>query len=105
MQNQDGSRLLLELEKLRRDINREIMNPAIDEVSIEDFRPIITIVARARLRYLEQLFAISKAAPDLPSRDKIAELEQRREAYDELCSAANALETAVERGYLDVRYK
>ena len=103
MQPKDGSRLLLELEKLRRDINRETLNPPIPELTIEDLRPIITLAAQARLSYLEELFAIGSGAPDFPSPDRIASLAKRREAYEELRAAVNALETAIDRGYLDVQ--
>ena len=35
--------------------------------------------------------------------DQLAELEKHRREYDELSNAAKALETAIQRGYLDVR--
>ena len=46
------NRFLLELDKLRRDVNREILQPRIDSVNIERFRPIITAVAHARADYV-----------------------------------------------------
>lgn len=102
MKGKDSNRLLLELEKIRRDINREIMNPAIPELSVESMRPIITIAARARLSYLQALNDISKLAPEMPTQEQISLLARRREAYEELRAAVNALETAIDRGYLDV---
>ncbi|MEM6302074.1 MAG: hypothetical protein AAF680_11995 [Pseudomonadota bacterium] len=102
MQTNEGNRLLLELEKLRRDVNRQVMNPPIPALKIADLKPVVTLAAQARLSYIEQLLSIGDGAPDFPSPDKISELAQRREAYEELRAAVNALETAIERGYLDV---
>jgi hypothetical protein len=98
----DSNRLLLELEKIRRGINREIMNPAIPELNVDSLRPIITMAARARLSYLQELIDIAKISPDMPSHEQITMLARQREAYEELRAAVNALETAIERGYLDV---
>lgn len=38
-----------------------------------------------------------------PAEEQIARLRACRETYDQLVSAANALETAIQRDYLDVR--
>ncbi|WOJ94715.1 hypothetical protein R0135_05990 [Congregibacter variabilis] len=103
MTGQDSNRLLLELEKIRRDVNREIMNPAIPELSVDAIRPVITMAARARLSYLQELIDISKISPEMPSHEQISMLARQREAYEELRAAVNALETAIDRGYLDVR--
>jgi hypothetical protein len=102
MTEKDSNRLLLELEKIRRDVNREIMNPSIPELSVDSIQPVITMAARARLSYLQELIEIAKISPDTPSHEQIAMLARRREAYDELRAAVNALETAINRGYLDV---
>lgn len=102
MSSTDHNRLLLEIEKIRRDVNRAILNPEIPELSIEDFRPIVTMAARARLAYLQELFDIARLDPDVPSHEQIQMLARQREAYEELRAAVNALETAVDRGYLDV---
>ncbi|MFK7829352.1 MAG: hypothetical protein AB8B57_06185 [Congregibacter sp.] len=102
MVTNQNNRLLLELEKIRRDINREIMNPEISELSVDAIVPIITMTARARLSYLQELITISTLSPQAVSDEQIVKLAQQREAYDELCAAANALEAAIEKGYLDV---
>ncbi|WP_439101794.1 hypothetical protein [Congregibacter sp.] len=102
MPGKESKRLLLELEKIRRDVNREIMNPAIPELSVEDIRPVITMASRARLSYLQELIDISKISREIPSHEQISMLARRREAYEELRAAVNALETAIDRGYLDV---
>ena len=102
MTGKDSKRLLLELEKIRRDINREIMNPVIPELSLASMRPLITLAARARLAYLQALMDLAKQPPETPSQEQITLLGRRRETYEELRAAVNALETAIDRGYLDV---
>lgn len=102
MSDKNSNRLLLELEKIRRDVNRQIMNPEIPELSVDDMRPVITMASRARLAYLQELIDIARLDPDMPSHEQISMLARQREAYEELRAAVNALETAIDRGYLDV---
>ena len=102
MSDKNSNRLLLELEKIRRDINRQVMNPAIPELSVDAIRPVITMASKSRLAYLEGLINMADLAPQMPSHEQIATLARHREAYEELRAAVNALETAIDRGYLDV---
>jgi hypothetical protein len=102
MSTPESNRLLLELEKIRRDINRDILNPAIPELSIDDIKPVVTMAARARLAYLKELMDIADLDPEMPSHEQVQMLGRQRETYEELRAAVNALETAIERGYLDV---
>tara|TARA_R110000764_G_scaffold76674_1_gene154053 strand:- start:148 stop:474 length:327 start_codon:yes stop_codon:yes gene_type:complete len=100
----DSNRLLLEFEKLRREINHNVLSPALPELSLTNLQPLITLVAGARRDYLTCLLDLaerSKGQP--PSTEQISELKSRRETFDELVSAANALETAIQRDYLKVR--
>lgn len=100
----DNNRLLLELEKQRREINRNIINAAIPELSLEALNPMLTMVAQARKNYLCCLTDMAKTCQGkAPDSEQIATLRAFRETYDELVSAANALETAIQRDYLDVR--
>ncbi|MBL4835808.1 MAG: hypothetical protein JKY26_17800 [Pseudomonas sp.] len=100
----DNNRLLLELEKQRREINRSIINPAIPELSLEALNPMLTMVAQARKNYLCCLTDITNSSHGkAPDSEQIAALRGFRETYDELVSAVNALETAIQRDYLDVR--
>ncbi|MCL6417682.1 hypothetical protein MIB92_18630 [Aestuariirhabdus sp. Z084] len=99
----DSNRLLLELEKVRRDINREVINPAIKELSLDSLQPILKMVARARASYVQALFEIAGDEGLDPSQEQIADLKRRRETFDELVAATNALETMVQRSYLDVK--
>lgn len=99
----DHNRLLLELEKRRREINREIINPRIPELCLDDIQPILRLVAHARMTYLRELFDIAEMCEGLPSSEQVQRLREIRETFDELVAAANALETVVQRGYIDVR--
>ena len=100
----DSNRLLLELEKLRREINRNVINPAIPELSIDALTPLLGMVAQSRKAYLRCLLDMAEqSAGAPPSEEQIIRLRAHRETYDELVSAVNALETAIQRDYLDVR--
>ena len=61
------------------------------------------MVAHARVASLRELFDISSMANGLPSKDQVRQLRTIRETFDELVAAANALETVIQRGYLDVK--
>ena len=103
--DQDINRLLLELERSMRAINREVINPQIPEVSIDDLHPLLSLVANARARYLEALFALGAEVKDgRPNGEQLDDLAKRRREYEELVSGAKALETAIQRGYLDVQH-
>lgn len=99
-----NNRLLLELEKVRREVNRDIINPAIPELSLDDLRPLLSMVAHARAAYTRELLDIARLSDGkLPSNDQIRQLQACRLTYDELVAAVNALETVIQRDYLDVR--
>jgi len=99
-----NNRLLLELEKHRREINREIINPQFPELAVADLKPMLTMVAHARAAYVRELLDIANVSPDgVPSQDQINQLRCHRETYEELVAAANALETVIQRDYLDVK--
>ncbi|MDZ7752832.1 MAG: hypothetical protein U5S82_14465 [Gammaproteobacteria bacterium] len=99
----ENNRLLLELEKIRRDVNREVINPEIPELSMADIEPIIRMVAKVRLAYLKEFLDIARMDGDMPSSHQVEMLKGLRHAYEELVAAANAMETAIQRGYVDVR--
>jgi hypothetical protein len=86
-----------------RQLNQDIINPAIPELTLDDLVPVMTMVASARRDYLQELMAVANATSgELPSVDQIKSLRNFRLLYEELLSGAQALETAIERGYLDV---
>ncbi|GAB0148906.1 MULTISPECIES: hypothetical protein [Marichromatium] len=100
----ENSRLLLEIDAAIREINRRHINPAISALTLSDLNPVIEMVARARASYLQALFEIAtKSNGELPGKEAVARLHALRMRYEELVKGMQALETAVEREYLDVR--
>lgn len=99
----DNNRLLLELEKIRRDVNREVIHGEIPELSLADIEPIIRMVSKVRLAYIKEFLDIARLDDQLPSGHQVEMLKELRLTYDELVAAADAMETAIQRGYVDVR--
>ena len=99
----DKNRLLLELSKSIRDINYDIINPSISDVNMEELAPILEMVARSRAVYLTDMYDLAKNVGDgLPTKEQMLKLRESREMFEELLHAAQAVEVAVERGYLGV---
>ena len=102
--DQISKRLLMELEKAIRDINRSVINPVIPELTVAGINPVMTLVARTRAEYLKALFDLTDATGKaLPDKAQIESLRQLRETYEEMLAGAQALEAAIQRGYLDVQ--
>ena len=103
--SQDINRMLMEFERSMRSINREVINPEIKELTIDGLRPVIRLIAQARARYLKALFELgdTRQGQQVPDEQQLEELSRLRHAYEEMAQAAQALETAIQRGYLDVR--
>lgn len=100
----DNNRLLMELDKFRREINRDVINPVFPELSIEDIKPMINMVAQARASYIKELMDLASVCQETPpSEQQVNQLRHRRETFEELVAAANALETVISREYLDVK--
>ena len=100
----DNNRMLLELDKVVREINRQVINPILPELTVDDLRPVLNLVARARADYLRELVDLAAAVADgLPSPDQVRRLAELRRTFEELLGGAQALETAIQRAYLDVR--
>lgn len=98
----DRRRLLIHLGDTVRQINRSVLNPIIDPLSSDQLEPVVAMVASARADYLQALLTLAaNSNGENPPKD-INELRQARERYEELVAAAGALETMIERGYLDV---
>ncbi len=98
----DERRLLLALEQRRKTVNRETINPEIRTLEMSEVEPILKMVAEVRAAYVSELFSLAERRNGLLGTEDIAVLAERRVAYEELISAAHALETMIERGYLDV---
>lgn len=101
----DCRRLLLELEQTRKKINREIINPEIKTLSQKELEPIVRMVAHARAAYVEELFSLAARPGGSAEPADIERLRELRIAFEEMVTAANALETMIERGYVDVAGK
>jgi hypothetical protein len=99
----ENRRLLIAIDSEIREINRENINPLFEELKLSDLTPVIEMVAKARANYLRALYDIARQSPDgQPSTDDIEQLAGLRHVYEELVKGIQALETAIEREYLDV---
>jgi len=99
------NRLLLHYERLYRAANTECINPQIEELNIDDLKPLITIVAKSRAAYLKYVYELSKKyeeSEDLPTADELKKLKVLRMRFTELSEGAQAFETSIQRGYLDL---
>ena len=98
------NRRLIELERIRKEINREIINPLVPELALADLSPLLTMVANARANYVKAILDMAAAtegqAPDI---ERVNELKDKRIIFDELVAASNALETVIQREYMDVK--
>lgn len=100
----NNNRLLLELEKHRREINRAIINPQFPKLALEDLEPLLRMMAHARADYVRELLEIAQDTNgQLPTQAQVERLKGRRETFDELVAAINSLETLIQREYLDVK--
>lgn len=104
MAENSNNRLLLEIDKARKELNRNLLNPLIPELSLDDLKPVLGMVAAVRGEYLKALFDIANSVDQKPpSAEQVATLKQLRETYQEMVSAAQALESAIQHNYLDVK--
>lgn len=100
------NRLLIQFEQLLKTTNKEFINPKIDELCIKDLHPIVSLVARSRANYLEHLYELCKkyeGSDEYPSPDELQKLRAHRLRFEELSDGAKALETSIQRGYLDLK--
>ncbi len=100
----DNNRLLLEIDAARSELNRQVINPLFGKLTVDALTPVMTMVARARAAYLKELFDLPECAGEAsgPQAGQIQKLKLLRITFEELVSASQAMETAIERGYLDV---
>ena len=100
----NNNRLLLEISNAIRELNCEIINPEIPELTLAGIKPVMAMVARSRAAYLKELFDITGIVGEgHPTHDQISRLKDLRQTYQELVEASQALEGAIERGYLDIQ--
>jgi hypothetical protein len=105
--NAEKNRLLLRFEQLLRETNREIINPEINVLSIEDLKPVVEMVARARAAYLKTLYELSlthKKDQSLPTSAEMETLQGLRTRFLDLADGAKSIEVAIQREYLDIKH-
>ena len=83
--------------------NREVIHGKIPNLRPEDFHQLAIMVARFRATYLEAALRLSSSDPH--DAKVFDELKRARELFDEGCAAFEALERAIERGYVDLSAK
>ena len=104
MDADDQRQLMMRFSHAVRAGNRAIINAMIPEISLDDLAPVIALLARIRGGYLRQLLEITEGAGEgLPRAEEIEKLSQLRSTYEEMSTATQALEVALERGYLDIK--
>lgn len=98
------NRRLIELERIRKEINREVINPLVPELALADLGPLLTTVAKARGDYVRALLDLAEDCQgEAPSLKSVQALRDKRIIFDELVAATNALETVIQREYMDVK--
>ena len=99
----DHSRLILEIDREIKRINKEVIDPLVPKLKVEDLTPVIKLVAQIRGVYLKELFDISEMVGNgLPAHDQIKRLRDMRIAYEEFQAGVRAMISAIEQGYLEV---
>lgn len=97
-------RLLITLDAKIKEINRNTLSTVLPKLRLADLTPMLEMVARARASYLQAFYEIGRASQNgsSPGPGEIERLADLRQVYQELIAASQALETAIERDYLDV---
>lgn len=81
--------------------NREVIHQQIPNLNKATFQQLAVMVAKYRANYLEAAIKLANS-PGSCDRACIEELKLKRELYDEGRAAFEALERAIERGYVDI---
>lgn len=105
MDEKDINRMLMHYQQLLKSSNREHINPVIEELKIDDLKPMVQLVAKSRAAYLKYAYDLGKkyfGTETYPSADELKMLKTLRLRFSELADAAQAFETSIHRGYLDV---
>ncbi len=100
--SKEKRRLMMRFDQNVREINRAVINPLIETLSLKELEPIMRMVAHARADYLRVLMALADDTQGQATPTDVGELKTARERYEELIAAVGALETMIERGYVDV---
>ena len=97
------SRFMMGMEHVLREINHEIISPAIPDMTVENAVPLMITVARLRASYLKYAFKLAEDRSDQhPTAEELDKLKHLRECYQEMMAAAQELEHCIDRGYIDL---
>ncbi len=81
--------------------NREVIHQQIPNLNKATFQQLAVMVAKFRANYLEAAIKLS-SSPGSCDSACLQDLKHKRELYDEGRAAYEALERAIERGYVDI---
>ena len=81
--------------------NREVIHQHVPNLNRETFQQLAVMVAKFRAAYLEAAIKLA-SSPGSCDDGCVQELKRKRELYDEGRAAFEALERAIERGYVDI---
>lgn len=102
---QTRNRALKQLDHVIREVNREVLNSMIPPLENDHMLPVMAVVAKARGLYLKELFQTAQSSNGaVPTAEQLERLKHARETFEELLAGAHALETVVERGYVDINF-
>jgi len=104
-QERDINHARMQMQQELRRINREVIHDLVPELGLKKLTPLFNLVAKARGLYIKKLIEISSSNSGLPSDAQVKELSLLRRSYEELLSGGHMIETAIERGYIDVEEK
>jgi hypothetical protein len=80
-----------------------MINTKFKNLTIKNIKPPINQAVRARADNLKEQFDVTSEFPDaLPPAERIGKVRDYRVRYEELIAASQALETVIQRKYLDV---
>ncbi|OSQ37230.1 hypothetical protein [Thalassospira mesophila] len=97
------SRFRMAMEHVIREINHEVISPAIPDLTVEKILPLMVSVAHSRAAYLRYAFKLAgDGKTNHPTEAEVLKLRQLREAYEEMKVASAELEHCVDRGYIDL---
>jgi len=98
----DIKRARLAMQQELRGINREVIHALVPELDLEKLKPFFNLVAKARGLYIKKLLEIAGPGQSMPTDEQVKELNLLRRSYDELLNGGHIIETAIDRGYIDV---
>ena len=81
--------------------NREVIHQQIPNLNKATFQQLAVMVAKYRANYLEAAIKLANSPGSCDSAC-MEDLKHKRELYDEGRAAFEALERAIERGYVDI---